>query len=87
MTKKLVFKLIKNLHYFQLSDIGITHVFFPYIYIFPVLMKLFEHQAVWRSVQTSSRVAASVNAMKNRCVIVILAYFTYFHISHTENVA
>ena len=39
---------------------------------------LFEHEAYWPCVQTSSDGPASVNTMKQICVIVILAYFTLF---------
>ena len=39
---------------------------------------LFEHEAHRLSAQTSTRDLASVNAMKQTCVIVILAYFTLF---------
>ena len=39
---------------------------------------LFEHEADRPSVQHHPRDPASVNAMKQRCVIVILAYFTLF---------
>ena len=38
--------------------------------------KLFEYEAVRPSVQTSYEGPVSVNAMKQTCVIVILAYFT-----------
>ena len=39
---------------------------------------LFEHEADRPSVQHHPRDPASVNAMKQACVIVILAYFTLF---------
>ena len=54
------------------ENIGITHGF-SCINICRVPRKFFEHEAV---VQTSSQGPASVNAMKQTCVIVILAYFT-----------
>ena len=38
---------------------------------------LFEHEADRPSVQHHPRDPASVNAMKQKCVIVILAYFTF----------
>ena len=41
-------------------------------------MVLFEHEADRLSVQTSSEGPASVNAMKQTCLIVILAYVTLF---------
>ena len=40
---------------------------------------LFEHEAYQLRVQTSLDDPASVNVMKQKCVIVILAYFTLFH--------
>ena len=42
---------------------------------------LFEHEANRPSVQHHSRDPASVNAMKQTCVIVILAYFTLFQLN------
>ena len=39
---------------------------------------LFEHEAERQSVQHHPRDPASVNAKKQTCVIVILAYFTLF---------
>ena len=39
---------------------------------------LFEHEADRPSVQHHPRDPASVNAMKQTCVIFILAYFTLF---------
>ena len=39
---------------------------------------LFEHEAERQSVQHHPRDPASVNAMKQTCVIVILAYFILF---------
>ena len=39
-------------------------------------MKLFEHKAVRPSFQNLMRDPASVNTMKQTCVMVILAYFT-----------
>ena len=55
--------------------LGITHVF-SCINICWVLRMLFEHEADRTSVQHHPRDPASVNAMKQTCVIVILAYFT-----------
>ena len=57
--------------------IGITHVF-SCINICRVPRMLFEHEADRPSVQHHPRDPASVNAMKQTCVIVILAYFTLF---------
>ena len=57
--------------------IGITHVF-SCINICRVPRMLFEHEADRPSVQHHPRDRASVNAMKQTCVIVILAYFTLF---------
>ena len=48
---------------------------------------LFEHEADRPSVQHHPRDPASVNAMKQTCVIVILAYFTLFQLIRTENAA
>ena len=42
---------------------------------------LFEHEADRPSVQHHPRDTASVNAMKQTCVIVILAYFTLFQLN------
>ena len=42
---------------------------------------LFEHEADRPSVQHHPRDLASVNAMKQTCVIVILAYFTLFQLN------
>ena len=39
-----------------------------------VVMKLFEHEAIRLSVETSSEGQASVNVIKLTCVIVILAF-------------
>ena len=58
-------------------NIGITHVF-SCINICRVPRMLFEHEADRPSVQHHPRDPASVNAMKQTCVIVILAYFTLF---------
>ena len=41
-------------------------------------MMLFEHEAISPSVQHHPRDLASVNAMKQMCVIIILAYFIWF---------
>ena len=60
-----------------LINIGITHVF-SCINICRVPRMLFEHEADRPSVQHHPRDPASVNAMKQTCVIVILAYFTLF---------
>ena len=51
-------------------------MFFSCINICRAPRKLFEHEAIRPSVQTSAEDLASVNAMKQTCVIVILAYFT-----------
>ena len=48
---------------------------------------LFEHEADRPSVQHHPRDPASVNAMKQTCVIVILAYFTYSSPIRIENAA
>ena len=60
-----------------LLSIGITHAF-SCINICWVPRMLFEHEADRPSVQRHPRDPASVNAMKQTCVIVILAYFTLF---------
>ena len=57
--------------------IGITHVF-SCINICRVPRMLFEHKADRQSVQHYPRDPASVNARKQICLIVILAYFTLF---------
>ena len=57
--------------------IGITHVF-SCINICRVPRMLFEHEADRPSVQHHPRDPASVNAIKQTCVIVILAYFASF---------
>ena len=67
------FKFISSLAF----NIGITHVF-SCINICRVPRMLFEHEADRRSFQTSSEGPTSVNATKQTCVIVILAYFTLF---------
>ena len=59
------------------TNIGITHVF-SCINICRVPRMLFEHEADRPSFQHHPRDPASVNAMKQTCVIVILAYFTLF---------
>ena len=59
------------------SNIGITHVF-SCINICRVPRMLFEHEADRPSVQHHPRDPASVSAVKQTCVIVILAYFTLF---------
>ena len=61
-------------------NIGITHVF-SCINICRVPRMLFEHEADRPSVQHHLRNPASVNAMKQACVIVILAYFTLFQLN------
>ena len=61
-------------------NIGITHVF-SCINICRVPRMLFEHEADRPSVQHHPRDPASVNAMKQTCVIVILAYFTLFQLN------
>ena len=60
-----------------LDNIGITHVF-SCINICRIPRMLFEHEADRPRVQHHPRDPASVNAMKQTCVIVILAYFTLF---------
>ena len=62
------------------KNIGITHVF-SCINICRVPRMLFEHEADRPSVQHHPRDPASVNAMKQTCVIVILAYFTLFQLN------
>ena len=59
------------------TNIGITHVI-SCINICRVPRMLFEHEADRPSVQHHPRDPASVNAMKQTCLIVILAYFTLF---------
>ena len=61
-------------------NIGITHVF-SCINICRVPRMLFEHEAERPSVQHHPRDPASVYAMKQTCVIVILAYFTLFQLN------
>ena len=61
-------------------NIGITHVF-SCINICRVPRMLFEHEADRPSVQHHPRDLASVNAMKQTYVIVILAYFTLFQLN------
>ena len=51
-------------------------MFFRALTFCRVPMVLFEHEADRQSVQHHPRDLASVNAMKQTCVIVILAYFT-----------
>ena len=64
----------------QCMIIGITHVF-SCSNICRVPRMLFEHEADRPSVQHRPRDPASVNAMKQTCVIVILAYFTLFQLN------
>ena len=64
----------------SLHAIGITHVF-SCINICRVPRMLFEREADRPSVQHHPRDLASVNAMKQTCVIVILAYFTLFQLN------
>ena len=54
---------------------GVTHVF-SCANICRVPRKLFEHKAVRPKFKYRLRDPASVNAMRQTCVIVILAYFT-----------
>ena len=61
-------------------NIGITHVF-SCINICRVPRMLFEHEADRHHPQHHPRDPASVNAMKQTCVIVILAYFTLFQLN------
>ena len=74
------------LTYCLLVNIGITHVF-SCINICGVPRMLFEHEADRPSVQRHPRDPASVNAMKQTCVIVILAYLPYSSPIRTENAA
>ena len=67
-------------HNDRFSNIGITHVF-SCINICRVPRMLFEHEADRPSVQHHPRDPASVNAMKQTCVIVILKYFTLFQLN------
>ena len=64
----------------EMYNIGIAHVF-SCINICRVPRVLFEHEADRPSVQHHPRDPASVNAMKQTCVIVILAYFTLFQLN------
>ena len=73
---EMIIKVIKQ----GLLDIGITHVF-SCINICRVPRMLFEHEADRPSVQHHPRDPASVNAMKQTCVIAILAYFTLFQLN------
>ena len=74
-------------HVFFSINIGITHVF-SCINICLVPRMLFEHKADRPRVQHHPRDLASVNAMKQTCVIVILAYFTLITAQFcTENAA
>ena len=66
--------------------IWITHAF-SCINICQVLRKLFEHEADRPSVQTSPEDLASVNAMRQTCVNVILVYLSYFNQIRAENAA
>ena len=59
-------------HGSELENMGIKHVF-SCINICRVQRMLFEHEADRPSVQHHPRDLASVNAMKQTCVIVILA--------------
>ena len=67
-------------------NIGITHVF-SCINICRVPRMLFEHEADRPSVQHHPRDPASVNAIKQTCVIVILAYLPYSSSIRTESAA
>ena len=60
-------------------NIGITHAF-SRINICRVPRKVFDHEADRPSAQISPEGPANVNAMKQTCVIIILAYFTLFPI-------
>ena len=62
------------------AKITITHVF-SCINICRGPRMLFEHEADRPSVQHHWRDPASVNAMKQACVIVIFAYFTLFQLN------
>ena len=71
----------------DLSDnIGIIHVF-SCINICRVPRKLFEHEADRPSVQHHPRDPASVNAMKQTCVIFFLHILPYSSSIRTENMA
>ena len=74
-----IFKLAGCLQILIISclNIGFIHVF-SCINICRVPRMLFEHKADRPSVQHHPRDQAGVNAMKQTCVIVILAYFTLF---------
>ena len=68
------------------STIGITHVF-SCVNICRVPRMLFEHEADRPSVQHHLRDLASVNAMKQTCVIVFLHILPYSSTIRTENAA
>ena len=68
------------------NNIGITHVF-SCIKICRVPRMLLEHEADRQSVQNHPRDPACVNAMKQACVIVVLAYLTFSSLICTENAA
>ena len=55
-------------------NIGIIYVF-SCIYICRVPRKLFEHEAARPNVKTTSEGPANVNALKQTCLIVILAVY------------
>ena len=82
----MTYKAFGNVHFVNMTPftfdiiIGITHVF-SCINICRVPRMLFEHEADRPSVQHHPRDPASVNAMKQTCVIVILAYFYLFQLN------
>ena len=76
----LIYQINSAYEPFSLVNIGITHVF-SCINICRVPRILFEHEAYRPSIQHHPRDPASVNAMKQTRVIVILAYFTLFQLN------
>ena len=58
------------------ASAGLLDFFYNYMSICWVSREVFEHEADWLSAQTSPEGLASVNVMKQTCVIIILAYFT-----------
>ena len=85
-SKKCEMDIILSLLLYIGWNIGITHVFLC-INICRVPRMLFEHEADRPSVQHHPKDPASVNAMKQTCVIVILAYLPYSSPICTENAA
>ena len=69
-----------NLEYFDsisVTDYRVHTCFFMHYHLLVPRM-LFEHKADRPSILNLLRDSASVNSMKQTCVIVILAYFTLF---------